>query len=132
MQNPEPQAAEEAASSVGSWALVAATAVVTVTSLGFLAALGTPPGADYSAERTVSWFHDHREDVRWAIWFLTVGAPPSAIMFALLRRLLPAPHRDIFLIGVLGYIVLLAAQSWFWGGLALHADHSSLSQLAPP
>lgn len=77
MQNPEPQAAEEAASSVGSWALVAATAVVTVTSLGFLAALGTPPGADYSAERTVSWFRDHRKNVRWAIWFLTVGRPFS-------------------------------------------------------
>lgn len=116
---------EDAASTtraVGSWALVAFAAIVAATSLGAFATLGTPPGANYGGEETVSWFREHREAVRWSVWFFTVGAPPLAVMFALLRRLLPAPHRDVFLIGVVAYIVALAVQSWFWCGLALHAD----------
>jgi hypothetical protein len=43
-------------------------------------------------------------------------------MFALLRRLLPAPHRDVFLIGAITFVVTYAVQAWTWGGLALHAD----------
>ena len=115
MQTAELQNTKQSKQVTGSWALIAATTVVAATSFGFLAALGTPPGADYSAVQTVSWFREHRESVHWLIWFATVGAPASAIMFALLHRLLPAPHREVFLIGAVGYIVLIAAQSWFWG-----------------
>jgi len=122
MDNPAPHFDQLGTRLVGSWALVIATSVVAVASLGFLAALGTPPGADFGVAQTVSWFRDHRDAVRWSIWFLTVGMLPSAIMFALLRRVLPAPHRDVFLIGVVGYLVLIGAQSWFWGGLTLHAN----------
>ena len=43
-------------------------------------------------------------------------------MIALLRRLLPAPHRDVFLIGAITYVVAGAVWTWTWGGLALHAD----------
>ena len=43
-------------------------------------------------------------------------------MFALMRRLLPAPHRDVFFIGAVSYVVAGSVQAWFWGGLALHAD----------
>ena len=38
-----------------------------------------------------------------------------------------APHRDVFLIGVVAYIVALAVKSWFWCGLALHADRLELA-----
>ena len=44
-------------------------------------------------------------------------------MIALLRRLLyPAPHRDVFLIGGIGLGATNAVQTFFWGGLTLHAD----------
>jgi hypothetical protein len=45
-----------------------------------------------------------------------------AVVVALLRRLLPAPHRDVFLIGGISVVVAISIQSWFLGGLALHAD----------
>jgi xanthosine utilization system XapX-like protein len=84
--------------------------------------LGTPPPAAATGEQVVSWFREHRDGVRWFVWANTVGAPLVAVMFALLRRLLPAPHRDVFLIGAIGIVTTAAVQSWIWGGLALHAD----------
>jgi hypothetical protein len=43
-------------------------------------------------------------------------------MVALLRRLIPAPHRDVFLIGSVSYMTAIAVWTWTWAGLALHAD----------
>jgi xanthosine utilization system XapX-like protein len=70
----------------------------------------------------VAWFRANRDGVRWSVWASTVGAPLLAIVLSLLRRLLPAPHRDVFLIGAVGIVVTTAIQSWTWAGLALHAD----------
>ena len=56
------------------------------------------------------------------IWAITVTTPLLGIVFALMRRLLPAPHRDVFLIGAIGIVATTAVQSWTWAGLALHAD----------
>jgi len=85
-----------------------------------LVALGTLPGAADTGEQVVAWFREHRDGVRWSVWAMTVGMLPFAVMFAL--SLLPAPHRDVFLIGAIAVIVLYAVQAWTWGGLALHAD----------
>jgi len=89
MEKPEDVHAESTKGSVDSWPLVASAAIVAGTSLGAFAPLGTPPGANYGGEETISWFRMHREAVRWSVWFFTVGAPPLAVTFALLRRLLP-------------------------------------------
>jgi hypothetical protein len=48
-------------------------------------------------------------------------------MVVLLRRLLPSPHRDMFLFGAVAYTAEIGVWSWFWAGLALHPD-----QLQPP
>jgi hypothetical protein len=85
-------------------------------------ALGEPPGAAATGEELVAWLRAHRSGVRWFVWAGTVSAPLVAVMFALLRRLLPTPHGDVFLIGAIGIVVTIAVQSWTWGGLALHAD----------
>jgi hypothetical protein len=69
----------------------------------------------------VAWFQANRDGARWFVWALTVSMPPAAMMFALMRRLLPAPHRDVFFIGAVSYVVAGSVQSWIWGGLALHA-----------
>jgi xanthosine utilization system XapX-like protein len=85
-------------------------------------ALGAPPSAVASGEQVIVWFSENADSLRWMVWALTLTGPLLAIVFALLRRLLPAPHGDVFLIGGIGIIVTTAVQSWAWAGLALHAD----------
>lgn len=75
--------------------LGAALAVLILYAVGVLA-LGSPPSASATGEQVVTWFRQNREDARWAVWAATVSILPFAIMFALLRLLLPAPHRDVF------------------------------------
>jgi hypothetical protein len=70
----------------------------------------------------VAWFREHGNGVRWSVWASTVGAPLLALMFALMGRLLPPLHRDVFLIGAIAVVVTIAVQAWTLGGLALHAD----------
>jgi hypothetical protein len=102
--------------------LGAALAVLILYAVGVIS-LGTPPSASDIGEHVVTWFRQHGEGARWAVWAATVSIPPFAVMFALLRRLLPTPHRDVFLIGAVVFVTTYAVQAWTWGGLALHADH---------
>lgn len=95
-------------------------AVALLTGLALLA-WGTPPGAAETGPQVVQWFQEHRDGVQWFVWALTVSALPTAVMFAQMRRLLPTPHRDVFFIGAVSYVVAGSIQTWIWGGLALHA-----------
>lgn len=101
--------------------LVTALALTIVSLLGF-AALGRPPGAGEDGAAVAQWFRVNRDGVRWFVWAGTATIPVLALLIALLRRPLPAPHRDVFLIGGIAIVVASAVQSWTWGGLALHAD----------
>jgi hypothetical protein len=102
--------------------LVGAALAATATYSIAMVALGAPPGTADSGEQVVAWFQEHHDGVRWSVWALTVTAPLLTVVFALLCRLLPAPHRDVFLIGAVGFVATTAVQSWTWGGLALHAE----------
>jgi hypothetical protein len=62
-----------------------------------------------------------RDGVQWFVWSIAAGTPLSALVLALLRRLLPAPHRDVYFIGAVIIVMTNAVQAWTWGGLALHA-----------
>jgi hypothetical protein len=42
-------------------------------------------------------------------------------MVALLRGMLPPPHRDVFLFGARVFAPSTAVWTWTWAGLALHA-----------
>ncbi len=44
--------------------------------------------------------------VRCSVWTLTVALPPMAVMLALLHRRLPQPHRDVYLLGSIGVLVM--------------------------
>jgi len=121
MQERERYSAEEREGRVGAPALIVAALAVLVLYVIAVVAIGTPPGAADTGEQVAAWFHEHRDGVRWSVWAATVSIPPFAVMFALLRRLLPAPHRDVFLIGAVTFVVTYAVQAWTWGGLALHA-----------
>jgi hypothetical protein len=122
MREPQTQTAQSKDERVGSRALLgAAVAVLILYGIG-LVALATPPDAADTGEQVAGWFRAHREGVRWFVWAVTVSVPPFAVMFALLHRLLPSPHRDVFLIGAITFVATYAVQAWTWGGLALHAD----------
>jgi len=86
-----------------------------------LAALGTLPAATETGAELVAWFRAHPNSVRLGVWAFTVALPPFAVMVALLRGMLPAPHRDVFLLGAAVYATSIAVWTWTWGGLALHA-----------
>jgi hypothetical protein len=105
-----------------SRALILSTAALVVVSCAGMTALGTAPAATASGEEVVAWLRVHSSALRWAVLAGTVSAPLFATVVALLRQRLPAPHRDVFLIGGVSVIVAAAIQSWFFGGLALHAD----------
>jgi len=108
---------------LGSRALVGATAATGVLAFGSLLLLGTPPAAAESGPQVVAWFRENRDAVRWAVWMLTVSIPPVAVMIALLRGLLPSPHRDVYLIGGVAFLVMGGVFSWTLAALALHADN---------
>jgi hypothetical protein len=80
-----------------SLALLSATVAVAILYGFALVTLGTPPSASETGSQLVVWLGEHSQSVRWFVWAFTVATLPLAIMFALLRRLLPAPHRDVFL-----------------------------------
>lgn len=106
----------------GSPVLLAAAAALLILAPAQVVILGETPRAADTGAQVAAWFRAHADAVRWWTWTITAGAPVYAVAIALLRRLLPAPHRDVFLIGAIGLGVTNAVQTWFWAGLALHAE----------
>jgi hypothetical protein len=82
-------------------------------------ALGTPPQVDDSNATIAAWFLDNRDAARLYAWTATFATLAVAILAAIIRGLLPAPHRDVFLLGAAAFAVETAVQAWFWAGLAL-------------
>lgn len=122
MQEPQTQDIQRADESVGSRALLGAAVAYTVLSVVVIIAAGTTPDAADTSEQVAAWFSAHRDAVRWSVWAVTVSTPVYAFIVAMLRRLLPAPHRDVYLIGAILLLVTTTVYEWTWAGLALHAD----------
>jgi hypothetical protein len=108
--------------SASSRTLVVAAVVLAAISIVSTAALGTLPAAAETGEQVVAWLRGHGATLRWFVFAGTISAPLLAVVVALLTRLLPKPHAEVFLIGGVSVIVAVAIQGWFLGGLALHAD----------
>lgn len=105
-----------------SHTLLVATVALLILAVVELVELGDTPRAGDSGSQVVAWLRGHGEAVRWWAWAITVGVPVYGLVIALLRRFLPEPHRDMFLIGAIGVSVTSAVQAYFLAGLALHAD----------
>jgi len=84
--------------------------------------VGTFPAATETGDQLVAWFREKGESARLFVWAWTVAIPPLAVMVSCLRRQLPAPHRDVFLIGAVSYLIAIEIATWTWVGLALLAD----------
>ncbi len=115
-------ASPSATEPVGSHGLIAATVLSIGLALLATAQIGQLPPAAATGEQVVSWFREHQEGVRWSVWMLTVAMPPTAVMFANLRRLLPVPYCDVYFLGAVGIIATGVVQTLIQAGLALHAD----------
>jgi hypothetical protein len=90
-------------------------------------ALGAAPTDQSSGAEVVAWFIANGTRARLSSWLLTALLPVFAVFAAAVRTRLPAPHRDVFLLGAAGFIAETAVSLWFWTGLSWHAG-----QLAPP
>jgi len=101
---------------VGSPVLLGATLAYAALSGVALVGVGTLPAASESGAQLVDWFREHGNSVRWFMWMSTVATPPLAVMMALMRRLLPVPHRDVFLFGAIAYMSIIPVWTWTWGG----------------
>jgi hypothetical protein len=106
--------------SVGSHSLLGAAIAYTILSVVVLVAAGTTPAAADTGEQVVAWFRDHRHAVRWSVWAVTLSTPVYPFIVAMLRRLLPSPYRDVYLIGAILLLVTTTVYESTWGGLALH------------
>ena len=94
--------------------LVAAAVLLGALYVAGAVALGTPPHVTDSPERIAQWFLDHRDGARLYAWTATFATLAVAILAAIIRGLLPAPHRDVFLLGAHRD----RRQAWFWAGMA--------------
>jgi len=89
--------------------------------LAATAALGTPPDGSASGQAVVDWFTASGGQVRTWAWLLTLFVPCFATVAALVRSRLPAPHRDVFFVGVVAFLAETSVQIWVWAGLSWHA-----------
>ena len=124
-QSPDARVARGDDEQVGSRVLLGATvvyAILVMLGLSALSAFGTLPAASETGTQVVAWFREHGGSVRWAVWAFTLTTPPFALMVALLRRMIPAPHRDVFLVGAVSTVTSTAISTWTMAGLALHTD----------
>jgi hypothetical protein len=99
----------------------AAVGAAIVYAVGAIA-LGSPPEVDDSGGAVVAWFSGHAGAARTYAWTATLGTLLFAVYAALVRVVLPRPHRDVWLIGATVFIAENAIQGWLWAGLALHPD----------
>ncbi len=79
-------------------------------------ALGTPPDPAADGAAVAAWFGAHGTAVRSYVWLLTLLAPVAGTQVALLRHRLPAPYRDVFLVGGITFVAETAVTSWILGG----------------
>lgn len=114
MQKPEIQPTQNSGQA-GSRLLLGATVSLAIIYGAGLIALGTPPAAAETGPEVVAWLREHRDGVRWFVWAITVSTPLNALVITLLRRLLPAPHRDMYLIGAVTILITNAVQAWTLG-----------------
>jgi hypothetical protein len=84
--------------------------------------LGAPPGAAAGGQEVLGWFAAQGGHARLYAWVLVLSTPVFATFTALVRARLPAPHRDVFLIGAVAFLAETAVSTWFWAGMAWHVD----------
>jgi hypothetical protein len=104
-----------------STVLLTTTVVSALLYVAGAAVLGTPPDATAPGDDVVAWFAAHGSGVRAYVWCLTLLVPFAGTQIALIRHRLPAPYRDVFLVGGITFLAETAVMGWLWGALSSHA-----------
>jgi hypothetical protein len=104
-----------------STVLLSVTIASVVLYVAAALALGTPPDAAADGAEVAAWFGAHGTAVRGYVWLLTLLAPVAGTQIALVRHRLPAPYRDVFLVGGITFVAETATTSWIWAALSAHA-----------
>jgi hypothetical protein len=82
--------------------------------------LGSPPSVSDSPAVVARWFVAHHDAARLYAWTATFATLAFAVVAGIVRGVLPAPSRDVFLLGAAAFIAETALQAWYWAALALH------------
>jgi len=109
---------------VGPGRYVAATAaglfaVPYVAGLSLVVGL---PGVDKSGDAVVSFLRDHASAIRLQGLLVAWGALALVVILAYARDRLQGPFAHVFTIGSAVAVTEFSIVTWFWSGLALHAD----------
>jgi hypothetical protein len=94
--------------------------LMAVLYLGGGAVLGQLPAGGASGPEVVDWLSGHGWEIRAAVWLWTMEAIAAAAFVGIARNRLPAPHRDVFLIGGASFIAESAVSTWILAGLSWH------------
>jgi hypothetical protein len=100
--------------------LVVAAVAAGALYLAGAVALGSPPGVTDAPADVTAWFRDHHGAARFYAWTATFGALGFSVAAGIIRGILPAPSRDVFLLGAAAFVAETSVQAWFWGAAALH------------
>jgi hypothetical protein len=73
-----------------------------------------------TGDEVATWFATHGAAARTYVWCLTLLAPVAGTSVALVRHRLPAPYRDVYLVGGITVVAETAVMGWVWGALASH------------
>jgi hypothetical protein len=110
--------------SAGPGRYVAATAAVLFALLyvaGLSLVIGLP-GVDKSGEAVVAFVRDHAGVLRLSGLLAAWGALTLVVILAYARDRLEGPFAHVFTIGSAVVVTEVSIVTWFWSGLALHAD----------
>src|ERR1700739_2954895 len=110
--------------SVGPGRYVAATSAVLFAVL-YLAGLSLVvglPGVDKSGDAVVSFLRDPAGAVRLQGLLVAWGALALVVILGYARDRLEGPFAYVFTIGSAVVVTEFSVVTWFWSGLALHAD----------
>ncbi|MDT5005188.1 MAG: hypothetical protein QOJ24_2364 [Mycobacterium sp.] len=91
--------------------------------LAGLSSLAGSPGVDKSGDAVVSYLRDHASATRVQGLLGALGALALVIVLGYARERLRGPFAYVFTIGSAMVLVEVSIVTWFWSGLALHADH---------
>jgi hypothetical protein len=94
-------------------------AVLYVAGLSLVVGL---PGVDKSGDAVVSFLRDHASAVRLQGLLVAWGALALVVILAYARERLEGPFAYVFTIGSAVVVTEFSVVTWFWSGLALHAD----------
>lgn len=88
--------------------------------------LGQLPTGGASGPEVAGWFAGHVQPVRASVWLSTMETIALGTFVGIARNRLPAPHRDVFLIGGATLAAETAVSTWILAALSWHS-----AQLAP-